>query len=44
VEQTVKLGEIHGKPCVVWMQLGIINEKSAKIAGDAGLTVVMDNA
>jgi hypothetical protein len=42
VEQTVKLREIHGKPCVVWMQLKIINEKSAKIAREAGLTVVMD--
>ena len=27
---------------VIWMQLGIINEKAAKIAEDAGLTVIMD--
>ncbi len=42
VEQTVKLREKHGKPCVIWMQLGIINEKAAATARKAGLTVVMD--
>jgi uncharacterized protein len=26
----------------VWMQLGVISEEAAKLAGDAGLTVVMD--
>ena len=42
VEQAVKLREKHGKPCVIWMQLGIINKKAAAAARKAGLTVVMD--
>ena len=42
VEQAIKLKEKHGKPCVVWMQLGIINKKAAAIARNAGLTVVMN--
>lgn len=42
VEQTVKLREKYGKPCVLWMQLGIVNEEAAAIARKAGLTVVMD--
>jgi predicted CoA-binding protein len=42
VEQAIKLREKHGKPCVVWMQLGIVNEKAAEVARKAGLTVVMD--
>ncbi len=42
VEQAVKLRERHGKPCVIWMQLGIVNEQAAETARKVGLTVVMD--
>ena len=42
VEQAIKLNVTYGKPHVVWMQLGIINEQAAKAAKKAGLTVVMD--
>jgi predicted CoA-binding protein len=42
VEQAIKLKARHGKPCVVWMQLGIVNEQAADAAEKAGLTVVMN--
>jgi predicted CoA-binding protein len=42
VEQAVKLKEMYGKPHVIWMQLGIVNEQAAEVAKKAELTVVMD--
>jgi thioredoxin len=42
VDQAIELKKKFGKPLVVWMQLGIINEEAAKKAEAAGLTVVMD--
>jgi len=42
VDQAIELKRKFGKPDVVWMQLGIVNEDAAKKAEDAGLKVVMD--
>jgi predicted CoA-binding protein len=42
VKQVAKLKRMHGNPHVVWMQLGIVNDKAAAAARKAGLTVVMD--
>jgi predicted CoA-binding protein len=42
VEQAVKLKEVNGKPFVVWMQQGIINNEAAEKARKAGLIVIMD--
>jgi hypothetical protein len=42
VEQAVKIKKSVDVLRVVWMQLGVINEPGAKLAREAGLTVVMD--
>jgi len=42
VEQAIQLRKRYGKPEVVWMQLGIVNEEAAKAARDAGMIIVMD--
>ncbi len=42
VEQAVELKCRLGRPCVVWMQLGIENEEAARLARQAGIQVVMN--
>ena len=42
VDQAIELRKKHGKPDVIWMQLGIVNEEAAKCAGEAGFRVVMN--
>ena len=42
VEDAIKLREEYGNPCVIWMQLGIVNEKAAEKTRNAGMTVIMD--
>jgi len=42
VEQAIQLKRKYGKPEVIWMQLGIANEKAAEQAINAGLKVVMN--
>jgi len=42
VDEAVQLRSRYGKPQVIWMQLGIINEEAEEKAEDAGLTVIMD--
>jgi len=42
VEQAIQLKKKNGKPYVIWMQLGIVNEEAAAQARKAGLTVIMD--
>jgi len=41
-KQAIQLNKKYGKPCVFWMQLGIINEKATATARKAGLTVITD--
>ncbi len=42
VEEAVAMRKAFGKPWVVWMQLGIINEQAAENARSAGFVVIMD--
>jgi len=42
IDQAAQLKKKYGKPEVIWMQLGIINEKAAEQAINAGLIVVMN--
>lgn len=42
VEQAIKLKRRIGRPYVIWMQLGIVNEPAAQAARSAGLIVIMD--
>lgn len=42
VKQSIRLREKYGKPYVIWMQLGIVNENAAREAEKAGITVIMD--
>ncbi len=42
VEQAIQLKQKFGKPLVVWMQLGIVNEQAAEMAKQARFIVFMD--
>jgi uncharacterized protein len=42
VEQAIELKTKFGRPFVVWMQQGIVNEQTAEAARHAGLVVIMD--
>lgn len=43
VEQVIDLKTKVGRPFVIWMQLGIVNEQAAESLRQSGLVVVMDN-
>jgi hypothetical protein len=42
VKEAAQIHAHYLRPCVVWMQLGIVNEIAAQIAKDSGMEVVMD--
>jgi uncharacterized protein len=42
VQQAIQLKQANGRPIVVWMQVGIVNQEAADEARKAGLVVFMD--
>jgi uncharacterized protein len=42
VHQAIQLKLKYGKPSVIWMQIGIVNEQIAEAATMAGLIVIMN--
>lgn len=42
VDQAIQLEASYGRPFVVWLQIGIVNEQAAEAARKAGLIVIMD--
>lgn len=42
VDEAIQLRKLVGRPKVVWMQLGIVNEEAARKARESGLDVIMD--
>jgi predicted CoA-binding protein len=42
VDQVIELKMSVGRPFIVWMQLGIVNEQAAEALRHSGLVVVMD--
>jgi len=42
VEQALQLRRKYGRPFVIWMQLGIVNQDAAKMAKDEGMKVIMN--
>ena len=42
VQQTIQLKLKYGKPSVIWMQPGVVNEQVAEAAIIAGLIVIMN--
>ena len=42
VDEAIQLHKSFGRPEAVWIQLGIVNQESARKARESGLDVVMD--
>jgi len=43
IDQAIQLKKQHGKPYLIWMQLGITNQQAAEKAQKAELVVIMNN-